>query len=250
VSGFYGAAAAATLLEVKAVTTAAGMERSDATPKSLSGVAAVGVVGALTLGASFLILPSPPSISVPLDQLVDWANGHHELLLLTAWLEAAGAALFVAFLLMLASMNDGGRRTARLLTVLFGGAVLTVSLVYAISVIMLAESSKLGGTQLRTAAVAYGLFAACEHTFLLAPPVFLALGFALRGSALLGERFSTSAVALGCAAVVVGVIGLFYAGPQNAGAAGLAINVLIGLQSLWVLVAAVSVQRRAFLMRP
>jgi hypothetical protein len=120
-----------------------------------------------------------------------------------------------------------------------------VSLVYAISVVMLAESSEIGGTQLRTAAVAYGLFAACEHAFLLAPPVFLSLGFALRGSSLLGSRFSKSAVALGCAAIVVGLVGLFYARPQNAGAAGLAINVLLGLQSLCVLVAAVSLQRRA-----
>lgn len=231
------------------MTTATGTDRSDATRQVLSGVAAAGIVGALTLGSSFLILPNPPAISVPLGQLVDWANGHHDLLLLTAWLEAVGAALFVAFLLMVASMNVSGRRTARLLTALCGGAVLTVSLVYAISVIMLAESSKMGGTQLRTAAVAYGLFAACEHTFLLAPPVFLSLGFALRGSSLLGPRFSNSAAALGCAAVVVGLVGLFYAKPQNAGAAGLAINVLIGLQSLWVLVAAVSLQRRALLAR-
>jgi len=230
-------------------TTAARIDRSEAPRQSLAGVAAAGIVGALTLGSSFLLLPSPPAISVPLGQLVAWANGHHDLLLLTAWLEAVGAALFVAFLLMVASMNVSGQRTARLLTVLCGGAVLTVSLVYAISVIMLAESSKIGGTQLRTAAVAYGLFAACEHTFLLAPPVFLSLGFALRGSSLLGSRFSKSAVALGCAAVVVGLVGLFYAKPQNGGAAGLAINLLIGSQSLWVLVAAVSLQRRALLTR-
>lgn len=231
------------------MTTAIGVDRSEATRPSVSGVALAGIVGALTLGSSFLILPSPPAISASLGQLVDWANGHHNLLLLTAWLEAVGAALFVAFLLMVASINVSGQRTARLLTVLFGGAVLTVSLVYAISVIMLAESSKIGGTQLQTAAVAYGLFAACEHTFLLAPPVFLSLGFALRGSSLLGRRFSKSAVALGCAAVVVGLVGLFYAKPQNAGPAGLAINVLIGLQSLWVLVAAGSLQRRTLLMR-
>jgi hypothetical protein len=42
---------------------------------------------------------------------------------------------------------------------------------------------------------------------------------------------------------------LFYAKPQSAEAAGLAINVLISLQSLWVLVAAVSLQRRALLTR-
>ena len=227
------------------MTTAAGIGRSEATWQSVSGAAVAGIVGAFTLGSSFLILPGTPAISAPLGQLVDWANSHHDLLLLTAWLEAVGAALFIAFLLMVASINVSGRSTARLLTVLCGGATLTVSLVYAISVIMLAESSKIGGTQLRTAAVAYGLFAACEHTFLLAPPIFLPLGFALRGSSLLSSRFSKSAATLGCAAIIVGLVGLFYAKPQNAGPAGLAINVLIGLQSLWVLVAAVSMQRCA-----
>ena len=216
-----------------------------ATRRLFCGVAATGVLGAFTLGSSFLLLPNPPAISAPLAQLVAWAKGHHGSLLLTAWLEAAGAALFVGFLLMLASVEVTGRRTARLLTVLSGAAVLTVSLVYAISVIMLADAAKTGGPQLPTAAVAYGLFAACEHTFLLTPPVFLSLGFTLRGSKLLGPRFAGSAVALGCAAAVVGLVGLFYAKPQNAGPAGLAVNLLIGLQSLWVLAAAVSLQRRA-----
>jgi hypothetical protein len=226
------------------MSKAAEMERASATSWSMSGTALVGLVAAVTLGSSFLILPSPPAISASLGQLVDWANSHHGLLLLTAWLEAAGAALFVSFLVLVTSIHVSGRRTARLLTVLYGGAVLAVSLVYAISVIMLAESSKMGGTQLRTATVAYGLFAACEHTFLLAPPVFLPLGFALRGSSLLGSRFSKSAVALGCAAIVLGAVGLFYARPNNAGAAGVAINLLIGLEAIWVAAAALSLHRR------
>jgi hypothetical protein len=104
----------------------------------------------------------------------------------------------------------------------------------------------MGGPQLRTATVAYGLFAACEHTFLLAPPVFLPLGFALRGSPLLGSRFSKSAVALGCASIVLGAVGLFLARPNNAGAAGVAINALLGLEAIWVAAAALSLhQRRA-----
>lgn len=219
-------------------------QSAKARPWTVSGAALLGLVGAIALGSSFLVLPSPPAISAPLGQLVDWAHGHHNLLLLTAWLEAVGAALFVSFLVSLTSIDVSGQRTARLLTVLYGGAVLTVSLVYAISVIMLAESSTMEGAQFRTAPVAYGLFAACEHTFLLAPPVFLPLGFALRGSSLLGPRFSNSALALGCAAIIVGLVGLFYAKPQNAGAAGLAINLLLGLQSVWVLAAAFWLYRR------
>jgi RND superfamily putative drug exporter len=138
-----------------------------------------------------------------------------------------------------------GAVVAALVPVLLAAtAVLAVGLLYAICLIAMAESSELGGTQLRTAPVAYGLWAACEHAFLLAPPVFLPLGFALRRSSALSSRFSTGAVLLGCAAIVLGLVGLFYAGSQNAGAAGIAINVLLGLQAVWVIAAAVSLQRR------
>jgi hypothetical protein len=210
---------------------------------SASWAALSGVAGAVLLGSSFVLLPSPPAVNAPHGPLVGYANSHHALLLWTAWLEAGGSALFVAFLVAVASAA-GSRRTARQLTVLCGSAVLTVSLVYAIFLIAIAEMSETGGTQLRTAVVAYGLWAACEHAFLLAPPVFLPLGFALRGSSILGGRFSTTAIGLGCAAIVVGLVGLFYARPQNAGAAGIAINLLIGLQAIWLLAAAASLHRR------
>jgi hypothetical protein len=219
-------------------------------PPWASWAALGGVVGAGMLGSSFGILPGPPAVNAPLDQLVAYANQHHDLLLLTAWLEAAGNALFVVFLVSLASMDAGDRRTSRLLTVLCGGAVLAVGLVYAICLIAMAESAKLGGTQLRTTVIAYGLWAACEHAFLLAPPVLLPLGFALRGSRTLSSRFSDCAIALGCASVVLGLVGLLYARPQNGGAAGVTINVLIGLDVIWVLAAAVSLHRRRLLTRP
>ena len=202
-----------------------------------------GLAGAVLLGTSFGILPQPPAVTVPLGQLVDYANHNHNLLLWAAWMEAAGSALFVLFLVSLANMDPRASSTARLLTLLFGGAVVAVGLVYAITVIAIAQTAALGGTQLATTAVAYGLFAACEHAFVLAPPVFLPLGFALRGSSVLSARFSNTAIALGCAEVVLGLVGLFYAGPNNAGAVGIAINVLIGLQGIWAIVAAVSLQR-------
>jgi len=227
------------------MSTATRVDRAEATPKFASWVALGGVVGVLMLGSSFLLLPNVPALTAPLGQLVDYANGHHALLLLTAWLEAAGSALYVGFLVFLAHRDvGGGRRTAGLLTILCGAAVLSVGLFYAICLIAMAESAKMGGTQLRTVLIAYGLWAACEHAFLLAPPVFLPLGFALRGSSTLGSRFSKTAIAFGCASIVLGLVGLFAARPQNAGAAGIAINVLIGLEVSWVAAAAVSLHRR------
>ena len=226
------------------MSTSAVVDRARALPDYASWVALSGVVGVVMLGSSFLLLPNVPALTVPLARIVDYANGHHALLLLTAWLEAVGSALYVGFLVVLANREvAGGRRTAGLLTILCGAAVLAVGLFYAICLIAMAESSKLGGTQLRTALIAYGFWAACEHAFLLAPPVFLPLGFALRGSSTLGPRFSNTAIAFGCASILLGLVGLFGARPNNAGAAGSAINALIGLEVVWVVAAAVSLHR-------
>ena len=46
--------------------------------------------------------------------------------------------------------------------------MLAVSLVYNFLLITIAQSAALGGQQTTTALVAYGLFAAAEHVFLLA----------------------------------------------------------------------------------
>jgi hypothetical protein len=102
----------------------------------------------------------------------------------------------------------------------------------------MAQGPALGGAQLATGSVAYGIWAACEHAFLIAPAIFLPLGFALWGSTVLPGAFSRSAIALGCVSQALGLVGLFYAHPNNGGAAGLAINVLVGIEVIWVLAAA------------
>src|SRR5690348_3702030 len=121
----------------------ARMDRAKATPELASWVALAGVVGVVMLGASFLLLPSAPALTVPLGQLGDYAKNHHALLLSTAWLEAAGSALYVGFLVVLANADVAGRRTAGLLAILCGTAVLAVALIYAICLIAMAESAKL-----------------------------------------------------------------------------------------------------------
>jgi hypothetical protein len=60
----------------------------------------------------------------------------------------------------------------------------------------------------------------------------------------LPRAFSSSAIALGCISEVLGLVGLFYAHPNNHGAAGTAINVLVGVEVIWVLAAAGYVLRK------
>jgi hypothetical protein len=203
-----------------------------------------GIIGAVALGASFGIVPSPPALGASTAVLTAWSKAHHDVLLWAAWLEGIGTLLYVVFLLSLVHLADANHRVSGTLTLLAAAVVLGISLVYDVTLIAMAQSSAFGGPQLTTGTVAYGLFAAVEHAFLIAPAILLPLGFALRGSAVFPRAFSNWAIAFGCVSEVLGLVGLFYAHPNNGGAAGVAINVLVGVEVIWVLAAAVYTLRR------
>jgi hypothetical protein len=173
-----------------------------------------------------------------------YARAHHDVLLWAAWLEGSGTLLYVTFLLSLVHLTGANRRLSGTLTLLAAAVVLGISLVYDVCLIAIAQGPALGGPQLATASIAYGVWAGCEHAFLIAPAILLPLGFALRGSAVLLRGFSNWAIALGCISEVLGLVGLFYAHPNNGGAAGIAINVLVGVEVIWVLAAAGYTLRR------
>ena len=219
------------------------VESQDRVSRWVPRAALAGVLGVLMLGASFGIVPHTPAINAPVGRLVVYGMHNHNLLFLTAWLEVMGNAIFVASIVALANANCSAL-VLRLLTLLSAAAVLTVGLIYAISVMALAESAQIGGTQTRTTVVAYGLYAACEHAFLLAPPVLLPLGFVLRHSGVLSSRFSTVAVALGLTSIVLGLVGLYYSRPNNTGPVGTAINALLGAEAIWMVAATVFLYRR------
>ena len=203
-----------------------------------------GIAGALALGASFGIVPKPPAVGAPTAVLDAYARANHDTLLWVAWLEGIGTLLYVTFLLSLVHLAGANRRLSGTLTLLAAAAVLGISLVYDVCLIAIAQGPALGGPQLTTASIAYGVWAGCEHAFLIAPAILLPLGFALRGSAVFHRAFSTSAIALGCVSEALGLVGLFYAHPNNGGAAGVALNVLVGVEVIWVLGAAGYTLRR------
>jgi len=203
-----------------------------------------GITGALALGASFGIVPKPPAVGAPTAVMDAYARAHHDVLLWAAWLEGSGTLLYVTFLLSLVHLAGANRRLSGTLTLLAAAAVLGISLVYDVCLIAIAQGPALGGPQLTTSSIAYGIWAGSEHAFLTAPAILLPLGFALRGSTVLPRGFSKSAIALGCISEALGLVGLFYARPNNGGAAGNAINVLVGAEVLWVLAAAGYTLRR------
>jgi hypothetical protein len=166
-----------------------------------------------------------------------YARAHHDILLWAAWLEGIGTLLYVTFLLSLVHLAGANRRLSGTLTLLAAAVVLGISLVYDVCLIAIAQGPALGGPQLTTASIAYGVWAGCEHAFLIAPAILLPLGLALRGSTF-PRAFSNLAIALGCISEVLGLVGLFCARPNNDGAAGIAINALVGVEVIWVLAAA------------
>lgn len=123
-------------------------------------------------------------------------------------------------------------------------AVVGVSLVYDVMLIAIAQSAALGGPQTTTAVVAYGLFAAVEHVFLIAPPLLLPLSLILLRTPLLPRPLALLAVVLGVTGPVLGLVGLFAVTVNNNGPTGAAINALVAAQGLWIAAASIALAYR------
>jgi hypothetical protein len=205
---------------------------------------AAGFAGAAALGLSFGVLPSPPALNAPLAALTRYAGAHQHLLMTAAWLEGTGTTLYVIFVLALVHLAGARAGLAGRVTTLASAVVLAVSLVYDIMLIAFAQSAALGGRQTTTALVAYGLFAATEHVFLLAPPLFLPLGLILLRTAILPRLFALLAVAFGVIAPFLGLAGLFTVTANNNGPVGAAINILVAAEALWIIAASLTLPLR------
>jgi hypothetical protein len=206
--------------------------------------AAAGLAGAAALGTSFGLLPPPPPLTAPLTALTHYAASHHHLMLAAAWLEGTGTLLQVIFVLALAHLAGARAGLAGRITTVACTAVLGISLVYDVTLIAIAQSAALGGPQATTAIVAYGLFAAVEHVFLIAPPLLLPLGLILLRTPVLPRALAWLAVILGALGPVLGLAGLFTVTANNNGTVGAAINALLAAQGLWIIAASVTLACR------
>jgi hypothetical protein len=238
---------------VSQTAVAAGQQRTASAPTA-SGPAvsarwrwlagAAGFAGAAALGLSFGLLPSPPALTAPLAALTHYAAAHQHLLMAAAWLEGTGTALYVIFVLALVHLAGTRGGLAGRITTLASAVVLAVSLVYDVTLIAFAQSAALGGRQATTALVAYGLFAATEHVFLLVPPLFLPLGLILLRTAILPRLFALLAVTFGVIAPFLGLAGLFTVTANNNGPVGAAINALVAAEAIWIVAASLTLPLR------
>ena len=199
-------------------------------------IALCGILGTALLGTYFGVGFSMGLAQLPPDvttaQVVSVATQYHNMWFLGAWLQATGSLLSVVFFLALVHRAGGAVRLAGLLTILGSAVLLAVVLIEGVFTIDLAQAA-VNGHQL-TSLTSFDVMTVFTHIYPIAPAplIFLALGTTLLGSRLLPRVFGYLAIALGSAFEVVGLVGLFTTPVLTL--------VVLTLQSLWVVAAAIA----------
>src|SRR5262249_46771200 len=86
-----------------------------------------GVLGPVTLVASFVVNPAPPA-DATVAELADFANRHHATIVAGGWLQGIGSLLIVLFALSLVHLGGAMHSLAGWITLLAGATILMVSL--------------------------------------------------------------------------------------------------------------------------
>jgi hypothetical protein len=204
-------------------------------------VALCGIVGTILLGLYFGVGFSVGLAQLPLDstaaQVVSLGKEYRNLWFLGTWLQATGSPLSVIFFLALVQRARRTTSLAGLLAIVGSAVLLAVVLVEGVFTIDLAQAAISGHPT--TSLASFDIMSMFTYVYPIvpAPVIFLALGTILLGSHLLPKVFGYLAFILGIAFAVVGLIGLF--------TTSLLTIVVLSLQALWVLAAAI-----ALLVRP
>ena len=194
-----------------------------------------GLIGtiALTLyfSAPFNWMPLPPA-NATIAQIFVFGHKYHTAILIDTWLQQFGTILSVIFALALVQFAGTSQTLAGRLTLLASTVITALSLAegtFALGALQAGENGHLDA-----ALTCYELTNTFIHIFLLAPSLFLVLGFALRSTTVLPKIFIWSAIALGIFFQLLGVIALF----DNK-----FILIVIGilmLQNLWTITASIT----------
>ncbi len=204
-------------------------------------IALCGILGTVLLGTYFGVGFSIGLAQLPPDatmaQVVSVATQYHNLWFLGTWLQATGSLLSVIFFLGLVQRAGGTVRLAGLLTILGSAVLLAVVLIEGVFTLDLAQAAVNG--HLATSLTSFDIMTVFTYVYPIvpAPLIFLSLGTILLGSRLLPRVFGYLAFGLGIAFAVVGLVGLFTT-PVLA-------LVVLSLQALWVLAAAITLMVRS-----
>jgi len=204
-------------------------------------IALCGILGTVLLGLYFGVGFSAGlaqlSSQATMAQVVSVATRYHTLWFLGTWLQATGSLLSVVFFLALVQRAGAMARLAGLLTILGSAVLLAVVLVEGVFTIDLAQAA-VNGHQV-TSLTSFDIMTVFTYVYPIvpAPVIFLALGTILLGSRLLPRVFGVLAFGLGIAFAIVGLVGLF--------TTPILTIVVLSLQALWVLGAAITLLVRA-----
>jgi hypothetical protein len=200
-----------------------------------------GILGIILLatyfgvGFSIGLAQLPPDASM--SQVVSVATQYHYQWFLGTWLQATGSLLSVIFFLALVHRAGATVRLAGVLTALGSAVLLSVVLIEGVFTIDLAQAAANG--HLATSLTSFDIMTVFTHIYPIvpAPLIFLALGTVLLGSRVLPRVFAYLSLGLGVAFEIVGLVGLFTTPILSV--------VVLALQSLWTLAAAIT-----YLVRP
>ena len=204
-------------------------------------IALCGILGTVLLGLYFGVGFSTGlaqlSSAATLTQVVSVATQYHTLWYLGTWLQATGSLLSVVFFLALVQKSGATASLAGLLTIVGSAVLLAVVLIEGVFTIDLAQAAANG--HLVTSLTSFDLMTVFTYIYPIvpAPVIFLGLGTILLGSRLLPRVFGFLAFGLGIAFAVVGLIALFTTSILSI--------VVLSLQALWVLAAALTLLIRA-----
>jgi hypothetical protein len=205
--------------------------RVRASTRSRLLVAVCGILGPVILVASFVINPAPP-VAYSVAQLRNFALQHHDGIVLGGWLQGMGSLLIVLFSLGLVHLANATQRLAGWVTLLAGAVILVVSLLEVTFYLAAVQATEAGDTV--GGLTANNLIKAVQHVFLIAPAVLLPLGVVLRSSRILPRGFAETALSIGAALQLLGLVGLLL--PLQS-----VIDVILIAQSLWFVAAAVAI---------
>jgi hypothetical protein len=168
-------------------------------------------------------------------QLISYGESHETLFYAGAWLQATGTLLSVIFFLTLVQLAGAASRLWGILVIVASTALLSLVLVEAVFLVAVPQAAATGdaATVVTAFTLSNGIFV---RVFPLAPASasYIALGAIILESHVLPRAFGISALSIGLAFVVAGLVAVF-------SAAGLIASVVLSVtQELWIFAAAIA----------
>ena len=199
-----------------------------------------GIAGPIALTVYFAApaLSNWPYAGASAAQLASYALGHQRLFYAGAWLQVTGTLLSVAFFLAIVDLARATSRLPGVLVIACSTALLGLVLVEAALLVAVPMAAANGdsATVVTTFDLSNGVFV---RIFPLAPAsiTYIALGAVILGSEVLHRWFGLTAVGLGIAFELAGLIAVFSTG-------GLVLTIVLSTgQELWIVAAAISLLR-------